>query len=82
MRGSPVFGELLKIYGKFLHADTLFTLIRSQIFGPRSTFQQVHYVATCLFRCVTPYCIVYCSVCPLTVSFIAGTYHCPSVCPR
>lgn len=55
-RGSPVLGEFLRVILRWL--------------GSRSTFWQVRYVASCFFWCVTPYCIVFCSVCPLTVNLL------------
>lgn len=56
--------RLLWILGKPLHvifAD----------FSPSTTFWQGRYVASCFFSVVwPPYCIVFCSVCPLTVNLL------------
>lgn len=67
-RGSPVLGEFLRVILRW--------------FGPRSTFWQVRYVASCFFCCVTPllHRLLLC-VSPYRKSFIAGTCHCPSACP-
>lgn len=72
MRGSPVFAELLKICGKFLHADTLLNiwskihLLTGAISGPLS-FSLCDPLLHCLLLCVSPYRIFYCRNLPLSI---------------
>lgn len=73
MRGSPVFGELLKIYGKFLHADTLSNIwpkihLSTCALCGLLSFPLCDPLLHCLLLCVSPYRIFYCRNLPLSIS--------------